>query len=190
MTPKIEESFSDTLHLISALNQTLVSVRETELKPLGITAQQSAILHRVYNLGDNATVSNIAKGVQRDLSSVLTMLSRLESRGLVKRFINPNDRRQVYAFLTEKGRKIHAHVRNKPDAFDLVVTDMTMPNISGDMLAREATKIRPDIPVILCTGFSESITEETAEGMGIRKFAFKPLVMKDLAMIIRKVLDE
>jgi DNA-binding MarR family transcriptional regulator len=117
MSPKIEGNFSETLHLVSALNRTLSSVRENELKPLGITAPQSAILHRIYNLGDNATISNIAEGVQRDLSSVLSMLSRLESHGLVKKFNNPNDRRQVFAFLTEKGRKIHAHVRNTPDAF-------------------------------------------------------------------------
>jgi DNA-binding NtrC family response regulator len=65
-----------------------------------------------------------------------------------------------------------------------------MLNITGNMLAREATKIRPDIPVILCTGFSESITKETAKGMGIREFAMKPVAMRDLAKIIRKVLDE
>ena len=64
--------------------------------------------------------------------------------------------------------------RAKPDHFDLVITDMTMPNMTGDRLALKLMKIRPDIPIILCTGFSEKITEAKAKGMGIRKFIMKP----------------
>jgi CheY-like chemotaxis protein len=78
--------------------------------------------------------------------------------------------------------------RVKPDSFDVVITDMTMPNMTGDKLAKEMIKIRPDIPIILCTGYSERITEDKAMAMGIREFAMKPLVMLDLAKIIRKVL--
>ena len=80
--------------------------------------------------------------------------------------------------------------RASPNRFDLIVTDMTMPGMTGDGLAKELMKIRPDIPVILCTGFSERITAEKARGMGIKELAMKPLVMKDLATTIRKVLDE
>ena len=71
--------------------------------------------------------------------------------------------------------------RAKPDQFDLVITDMTMPNMTGDRLAQELLRIRPGIPIILCTGFSERITEEKAKAMGIGEFVMKPLVMKDLA---------
>ena len=78
----------------------------------------------------------------------------------------------------------------KPDGFDLVVTDMTMPNMTGDRLAVEMMKIRPDIPVVLCTGYSRRISDETAAKIGIRAFAYKPLVKADLARIVRKVLDE
>jgi PAS domain S-box-containing protein len=78
--------------------------------------------------------------------------------------------------------------RVKHDRFDVVITDMTMPNMTGDKLAKEMIKIRPDIPIILCTGYSERISEEKAMAMGIRGFAMKPLVMLDLAKIIRKVL--
>jgi CheY-like chemotaxis protein len=77
----------------------------------------------------------------------------------------------------------------KTDKFDLVITDMTMPNMTGVDLAKEIMKIRPDIPIILCTGYSEAIDEETAKEMGIREFIMKPILMKDLAAIIRKVLD-
>jgi len=54
--------------------------------------------------------------------------------------------------------------------FDLIITDMTMAQITGDKLARELMKIRPDLPVILCTGFSEKITKEKAEIMGLKLF--------------------
>jgi len=79
--------------------------------------------------------------------------------------------------------------RNQPDKFDLVITDMTMPNMTGDSLALELMKIRDDIPIILCTGYSERISEGRAKTLGIREFVMKPLVITDLANIIRKVLD-
>ena len=79
--------------------------------------------------------------------------------------------------------------RARPEDFDLVITDMTMPNIRGDELAREMLRIRADIPIILCTGFSEMISEEKASDIGIRKFIMKPFYMRDLAKTIREVLD-
>jgi len=72
--------------------------------------------------------------------------------------------------------------------FDLVITDMAMPNMSGDKLASELIKIRPDIPILLCTGFSESMPENMAKSMGIKGFLMKPIVMKDLSEMIREVL--
>ena len=79
--------------------------------------------------------------------------------------------------------------RADPDKFDLVITDMTMPNMTGEQLADELIKIRSDIPVILCTGFSEKMSEEKAKAMGIKGFLMKPVLMKDLSSTIRKVLD-
>ncbi len=80
--------------------------------------------------------------------------------------------------------------RANPDTFDLVITDMAMPNMPGDKLAVELTKIRPDIPVLLCTGFSETMSKEKAASLGINGFLLKPIVMKDLAIKIREVLGE
>ncbi len=80
--------------------------------------------------------------------------------------------------------------RASSDKFDIVITDMQMPNMSGDKLASELTKIRPDIPVLLCTGFSETMSEDKAAAKGIKGFLLKPIVMKDLAQKIREVLDE
>jgi CheY-like chemotaxis protein len=80
--------------------------------------------------------------------------------------------------------------RHKPDAFDLVITDMTMPNMTGKELAKELMAISPEIPVILCTGFSDKIDEKEAEKMGISAFVMKPVVMGEIANTIRKVLDK
>ncbi|WP_300464964.1 PAS domain S-box protein [Desulfobacula sp.] len=79
--------------------------------------------------------------------------------------------------------------RGNPNKFDLVITDMAMPNMSGDRLGHELIRIRPDIPILLCTGFSEKMSEEKVESMGIKGFLLKPIVMKDLAGKIRKILD-
>jgi PAS domain S-box-containing protein len=77
----------------------------------------------------------------------------------------------------------------QPDRFDLVITDMTMPNMTGTRFAREIMETRPNIPIILCTGFSELITEEKAKEMGIRELVMKPLIMNDMANVVRRVLD-
>jgi PAS domain S-box-containing protein len=80
--------------------------------------------------------------------------------------------------------------RHQPDRFDLVLTDLTMPNMSGVRLAKELLKIQPDTPVVLCIGYSEQIDKEAASEIGIKGFVMKPIVMKELARIIRKVLDK
>jgi two-component system cell cycle sensor histidine kinase/response regulator CckA len=80
--------------------------------------------------------------------------------------------------------------RAKPHDFDLVLTDMTMPRMTGDKLAAELVKIRPDIAVILCTGYNKKITDEGIAEAGIKAVSMKPLVMSKLATIVRNVLDD
>jgi CheY-like chemotaxis protein len=80
--------------------------------------------------------------------------------------------------------------RASMDKFDLVITDLTMPNMTGDKLAGELMNIRPDIPIILCTGFSEKMSKERAEALGIKDFLMKPIVKSDLAKTVREVLDK
>mgnify|MGYP006444894443 CR=1 FL=1 len=79
--------------------------------------------------------------------------------------------------------------RAAPDAVDLVITDQTMPEMTGIELAGEMMAIRPDLPVILCTGFSQQVNEERAAAHGIRRFLMKPMVMRDVAQGVREVLD-
>ena len=80
--------------------------------------------------------------------------------------------------------------RAQSQRFDLVITDMTMPNLTGAKLAEEMIRIRNDIPIILYTGYSDSFTKEQAQKIGIKEFAMKPYAMRDLAESTRKVLDE
>jgi CheY-like chemotaxis protein len=82
-----------------------------------------------------------------------------------------------------------AAFRANPDKFDLVITDKTMPFMTGFDLAREIREIRQEIPIILCTGFGESADMRRAEALGINETLMKPLVLGDLARIIRQVLD-
>jgi CheY-like chemotaxis protein len=82
-----------------------------------------------------------------------------------------------------------AFFRAHPDQIDLVITDMTMPHMTGGKLAREILKIRPHTPIILCTGYSDKISEESAHKFGIRKYIEKPIEMGTLAQSVREVLD-
>jgi PAS domain S-box-containing protein len=77
-----------------------------------------------------------------------------------------------------------------PDQFDLVITDMTMPQMTGDRLAKEILKIRPDMPIIICTGFHEKMTEEKSKEIGIKTFLLKPVSIINLAKHVRQVLDK
>jgi CheY-like chemotaxis protein len=79
--------------------------------------------------------------------------------------------------------------RSNPDAFDMVITDMTMPNMTGDQLANAIFSIKPDTPIIICTGFSERLSKEQAASAGIQGFLMKPVVKSDLARMVRSVFD-
>jgi len=77
----------------------------------------------------------------------------------------------------------------QPEKFDLIITDLTMPGLTGDELAREIMSIRPDIPIILCTGFGKKTAEETGLAAGIQDLLMKPVTMEDMAGTVRRVLD-
>ncbi|MBF0497728.1 MAG: PAS domain S-box protein [Deltaproteobacteria bacterium] len=80
--------------------------------------------------------------------------------------------------------------RAQPDRFDLVITDMTMPRLTGRQLAQELMTIRPNIPIILCTGYSDLIDGKQAKEAGIREFVMKPYAAGKLAKAIYQVLEE
>ncbi len=78
---------------------------------------------------------------------------------------------------------------NNPSQFDLVITDQTMPKLTGSELAKQFLQIRSDIPIILCTGYSVFVDKIKAQEIGIRAFVMKPIHIRDLSRLIRKVLD-
>ena len=80
--------------------------------------------------------------------------------------------------------------KTQPNRFDLVVTDITMPMLSGTELAEELIRIRADIPIIICSGYQHEFTEQEFHAMGVKAFLGKPVFKKDLAITVRKVLDE
>ncbi|MDH3568399.1 MAG: response regulator, partial [Desulfobacteraceae bacterium] len=77
----------------------------------------------------------------------------------------------------------------KPNDFDLVITDMTMPYMTGAELSQKLFEIRPDIPIILCSGYSELINKEKAKAMGFVKYIEKPIILDSLLKTVRDVLD-
>lgn len=89
----------------------------------------------------------------------------------------------------ENGESALQEFKENPDQFDLIITDMTMPRMTGDKLSREALKIRTQIPIIICTGYHESFTKEDAYKAGIKKYVQKPVTGLGLLKIIREVLD-
>jgi CheY-like chemotaxis protein len=79
--------------------------------------------------------------------------------------------------------------QQEPEGFDLVITDLTMPNMTGFELAQEMLNIRPKLPIILCTGYTENFVPERFHAMGVRELMTKPFLIRDLAKTIRKALD-
>jgi PAS domain S-box-containing protein len=101
--------------------------------------------------------------------------------------------------LERLGYRVFAHINPvvalqsflaDPQGFDLVITDMTMPSLTGDRLTRQILEVRPDIPVLISTGYSEAVTEKNVRQMGAQGFLMKPIMLHDLARIIRKTLDD
>ncbi len=90
---------------------------------------------------------------------------------------------------TTNSEEVLEKIRLHPDQFDLLITDQTMPYLSGVELAEKVLKIKPNMPIILCTGYSSVITEESALAIGIKKYAKKPVDRSTLAKIVRQVLD-
>jgi PAS domain S-box-containing protein len=80
--------------------------------------------------------------------------------------------------------------RQSPQEFDMVITDMTMPRMTGDVLSQHLLAVRTDLPIIICTGYSDRVDVESIRSMGLAGLVYKPLVTRDLAELIRKILDK
>ena len=87
------------------------------------------------------------------------------------------------------GSSALAAFQENPGSYDIVITDMTMPKITGDKLSIEILKICPNMPIILCTGYSEKMSKEKVREIGICKYLSKPVRLFDFIKIIREILD-
>jgi DNA-binding NtrC family response regulator len=94
--------------------------------------------------------------------------------------------------VTAKSKSIEAlrEFADDPQQYDLVITDQTMPQMTGIELAKELLTIRPDLPVVLCTGFSQEMSPEDAKAMGIREFLMKPYGLRELSLVIKSALAD
>ena len=115
--------------------------------------------------------------VDDEADIIKTLQIFLERRGYTTRVFN-DGKSALQAFI------------KAPDEFDLIVTDMAMPHMTGDKLSNEILKIRKDMPIILCTGYSETISEYKAGKIGISKYVQKPITGSDMSALIREVLDK
>jgi len=98
-------------------------------------------------------------------------------------------RRLGYTVVAKRSGRDALETFREDRAFDLVITDQTMPEMTGVMLAAELLKLKPDLPVILFTGYSESVSRETAQEVGISEFLMKPLSKRELAGAVRRALE-
>jgi CheY-like chemotaxis protein len=80
--------------------------------------------------------------------------------------------------------------RAAPEAFDLVITDLVMPHLPGDQLAEELLRFRPDLPIILCSGYGRTMTDQKAKAMGIRAFLQKPFGRRELGLAVQEALRQ
>jgi CheY-like chemotaxis protein len=90
---------------------------------------------------------------------------------------------------TDPAEALRAFQKN-PEHYDIVITDQTMPRLTGAQLAEEVLRIKPGLPVILCTGFSDKVDAEGAHALGIREFLMKPFSMRDMAAAINRALKK
>jgi len=125
-----------------------------------------------------------------------------EVRGGTERILLVDDEEDIQdltqRLLERLGYQVHAftnpvdaleHFRKNPDQFDLIITDYTMPHLTGDKLAKQCLESCPTIPVLLCTGFSERMDESRAKELGVREFLLKPLSLRELGDAVRRALD-
>ncbi len=157
---------------------------------------------RVNSEPDKGTVFNVYLPIIQSKKEVIEIENHFPLQGGNEHILLVDDEEQILKMekqmlerlgyqVTTRTSSIEAleAFRALSDKFDIVITDMTMPNMTGEMLAYELKQIRKKLPVILCTGFSEKITKEKAEALGIDGFLMKPIVKSELSQKVRAALD-
>ncbi len=168
----------------------------------GIVTAMGGAIH-VYSEPEKGTQFHVYLPLEKSLSETQVTHSKTELQGGIEHILLVDDEQAILTMekrmLERLGYQVSSRTsslealeafRANPYKFDMIITDMAMPNMAGDKLSVELTKIRPGISILLCTGFSEIMSEEKAMLLGIKGFLFKPIVMNDLAQKVREVLDK
>ncbi len=171
------------IHGIVESHGGLISVESTPGKGTGFHIYLPEIIDAVKDSKANEKEKTIFTGSERilvvdDEPSIVQLLKRI-----LERLGYEVDGRT-------SGIEALELFKAKPDQFDLVITDMTMPHITGYQLSRQLIEIRPDIPIVLCTGFHEKVSDRASKEIGIREVVMKPILQDVLSQTIRKVLDD
>jgi len=169
---------------------------------LGIVKSCNGYLH-VYSEPGEGTEINVYLPIMKNSTKGTTLNPPLTIRGGSERILLVDDDESIVKMekqmLERLGYDVSAQTSSiealkafeaRPDFYNLVLTDMTMPNMTGEQLAKKLIVIKPDIAIIMCTGFSERIDKEKSEAVGIKGFLMKPLVKSEMGQRVRKVLDE
>jgi signal transduction histidine kinase/CheY-like chemotaxis protein len=157
---------------------------------------------QVYTEPGSGSLFNVYIPVARTIVSESAELPLAAIRGGTEHILLVDDEKDIVAMETRMlerlGYVVTSHTssiraleifRANPGKFDLVITDMTMPGLTGDKLALQINEIQPDIPVLLCTGFTRNLPDSRSENSCINAVLSKPIVMRDLAAKIREILD-
>ncbi len=167
----------------------------------GIVAQHDGVI-KVNSIPDQGTVFSIYFPVTNKTVSKTEPSQKLLPEGTEKILFVDDDEMLASIgemLLSEKGYRVTAMTESRealklfaanPDHFDLMITDQTMPDVTGQELIQKLKKIKPDVRTILCTGYSSKINKEEAEKQGINAFCMKPLDLPELLQTVRRVLDE
>jgi PAS domain S-box-containing protein len=212
--PHLKLTVSDTGHgMTSEIMERIFDPFFTTKKPGEGTGMGLAVVHGIIKSHEGVITvdSELGKGTIFQI-----LLPRIEMRELesatetalsmptgTERILFIDDEQSLVTLVKEILRRLGYEVvtktssrealelfRSQPEGFDLVITDQTMPYMTGIELVREIMQIRSDIPTILCTGYSETATPEKVEAAGVRELILKPLEPFSFAQTVRKVLDQ
>ena len=168
----------------------------------GIVKEHGGAIKVTSNVGKGSTFSIYLPLMKKSIDTENIETPEMPTKGKEKILLVDDDESIVKfekQMLERLGYKVTSFINSveafnlfmsKPNEFDIVISDMNMPGLTGNELSKKIKDIRQDIPVIICTGFSERLSTQKADTLGINKILMKPLLKSELAKEIRKLLDE
>ena len=140
--------------------------------------------------GNNISIATVKETKQKELDQGSEHILLLDDESaIVKMQTLRLDRLGYTVTAFEDAREALVFFEKDPDRVDLIITDMTMPGMTGDSFAKAIKEIAPDIPIILCTGHSEKVVPETVSDIGVQEVMMKPVGYRDMATTVRRLLD-